>query len=339
MPNHRARRTPFTSTARAALLMPVFAAVACSAAPEETSMAVDMDDLHGDCDGSDTQGDLVNKARRGDWFDAHLSWRQTNDAGQGIAASCNLSSHQVTDQGMAYVPLHCSGKSQVQSGYARVGARWGTSRNSPSCTEDYCAAVYIQDGGGQLREVVRDIYLKDRFFCSQASDRRDERLDVDACTYADVVLALKAGENTRGDDQSNLAFVNGKLSGYPKKGLKLRYKMYPCGSFGGGSPGGSPGGTPSPPPPPAPSTCDDKPTPGYTCAQQKSWGKCNETWMTGGGYCRQTCGRCQTAVPTCEDKPTPGYTCAQQKGWGKCQESWMIQGGYCRQTCGHCSGF
>jgi hypothetical protein len=36
--------------------------------------------------------------------------------------------------------------------------------------------------------------------------------------------------------------------------------------------------------------CDDKTPPGdYSCAQQKEWGKCTESWMIEGGFCRRTC--------------------------------------------------
>lgn len=44
--------------------------------------------------------------------------------------------------------------------------------------------------------------------------------------------------------------------------------------------------------------CRDVPPDGSaTCAQQKSWGKCGESWMratvaTQWGYCAVTCGRC-----------------------------------------------
>ncbi|MGK3969339.1 hypothetical protein WMF01_53195 [Sorangium sp. So ce1667] len=38
-------------------------------------------------------------------------------------------------------------------------------------------------------------------------------------------------------------------------------------------------------------TCSDTaPSSQYTCAQQASWGKCNESWMQ--GFCNRTCGRC-----------------------------------------------
>lgn len=37
----------------------------------------------------------------------------------------------------------------------------------------------------------------------------------------------------------------------------------------------------------------DKPTPGYTCAQQKTFGQCSAGFMTQGNYCAQTCGPVQ----------------------------------------------
>lgn len=48
---------------------------------------------------------------------------------------------------------------------------------------------------------------------------------------------------------------------------------------------------PSPPPPAECSYCQDvAPDSTYTCAQQKGWGKCSESWMQ--GYCKKACGQC-----------------------------------------------
>ncbi|WP_437811246.1 hypothetical protein [Sorangium sp. So ce1078] len=52
------------------------------------------------------------------------------------------------------------------------------------------------------------------------------------------------------------------------------------GEIGGGSGTGTGGGT----------CADTPPSSQYTCAQQASWGKCNESWMQ--GFCNDTCGRC-----------------------------------------------
>ncbi|KAK9869002.1 hypothetical protein WJX84_008231 [Apatococcus fuscideae] len=39
------------------------------------------------------------------------------------------------------------------------------------------------------------------------------------------------------------------------------------------------------------SSCPDTPpSSSYTCAQQKSFGQCSQSWMS--GYCKQTCGKC-----------------------------------------------
>ena len=266
---------------------------ACASELQEDS-ASSNSALHGDCDQSDLAGKLVVKARAGTLFDAHISWRQTDDAGQGIATACNLASSAVTGQGMRDVALHCGGASQAQRGFARVGARWGTSRGEESCSGDYCAVIYVEDQGGSLREAARDIHLQDRFNCSQTSDRNDSRLDVDACTYADVVGALKGTAPSA--DQSNLTFdSNGKLSGYGGKNLSLKYRMYKCGSAstGGHAPspsgGGGGGGTGGTGPGPG---CTDAPPAGapYSCAQQAGWGKCGEAWMQ--GFCNASCGRC-----------------------------------------------
>ena len=77
---------------------------------------------------------------------------------------------------------------------------------------------------------------------------------------------------------------------------------------------------------------DSPPDAAYSCAQQKAWGKCGETWMQ--GHCQTACGTCAKAT-ACTDVPDgSGYTCAQQKAWGKCGETWMQ--GKCDATCGRC---
>ena len=57
-------------------------------------------------------------------------------------------------------------------------------------------------------------------------------------------------------------------------------------------------------------SCSDKDTPGYTCAQQKSFGACSASWMTQGGFCAWTCGRCSggTAPPSA---PAPSANAGQ----------------------------
>jgi len=50
---------------------------------------------------------------------------------------------------------------------------------------------------------------------------------------------------------------------------------------------------PVPTPPPTPSCPDEAPDSTYTCMQQKSWGKCTESWMV--GWCCQTCYGCDPA--------------------------------------------
>lgn len=46
---------------------------------------------------------------------------------------------------------------------------------------------------------------------------------------------------------------------------------------------------PTPPPTPPPCT-DNSPGGGPTCAQQKGWGKCGESWMK--GFCCKSCFQC-----------------------------------------------
>ncbi len=87
--------------------------------------------------------------------------------------------------------------------------------------------------------------------------------------------------------------------------------------------------------------CLDRPTPeGYTCLQQRMWGKCSAPWMTSGGFCRATCGACGSvsapvvtadAVDSIEsieesifvltDAPTPEITVSQPRMLPLC--SWL----------------
>ncbi|KAL4433088.1 hypothetical protein ABPG77_006515 [Micractinium sp. CCAP 211/92] len=95
--------------------------------------------------------------------------------------------------------------------------------------------------------------------------------------------------------------------------------------------------TPPPQQGPSSAACTDVTPPGgFTCAQQKAWGKCSDAWLQAGGFCKATCGSC-TASGTCTDiQPPGGFTCAQQKAWGKCSDAWLQAGGFCKATCGGC---
>jgi hypothetical protein len=47
------------------------------------------------------------------------------------------------------------------------------------------------------------------------------------------------------------------------------------------------------------STCTDLPTPdGYSCPQQKEWGKCSRDYIQSNGYCQLTCGACTSSSPS-----------------------------------------
>eukprot|EP01025_Chloroclados_australasicus_P046179 TRINITY_DN5093_c0_g1_i6.p1 TRINITY_DN5093_c0_g1~~TRINITY_DN5093_c0_g1_i6.p1 ORF type:complete len:751 (+),score=55.26 TRINITY_DN5093_c0_g1_i6:150-2402(+) len=76
----------------------------------------------------------------------------------------------------------------------------------------------------------------------------------------------------------------------------------------------------------------------YTCQQQNDFGKCFESWMLAGDYCKKTCGRCaDTQVSDCDDiPPNSQFSCEQQREFGKCDEDWMTSGDYCRRTCNSC---
>jgi hypothetical protein len=61
------------------------------------------------------------------------------------------------------------------------------------------------------------------------------------------------------------------------------------GSGSGGTPNGGTGGAATPP------CTDEPPDEQYTCADQASWGKCNEEWML--DRCNLSCGRCSVTPP------------------------------------------
>eukprot|EP00798_Chlamydomonas_sp_ICE-L_P010644 gene10644-12323_t len=125
-----------------------------------------------------------------------------------------------------------------------------------------------------------------------------------------------------------------------------------CGACSPSSPpsptsGPTPGPAPRPPPSPArspppspvpvpiPGCVDDSSPGGYTCAQQKSWGKCSLEWLS--KLCPVTCNTCPSSPPTdCKDtnEYPGGYTCAQQKAWGKCSMAWLSE--LCPVTCNTC---
>ena len=91
-------------------------------------------------------------------------------------------------------------------------------------------------------------------------------------------------------------------------------------------------------------SCDDTaPSSSASCSQQKQWGKCTSHWMTSGGYCRQTCGKCTnsssatTPRPACTDTPpNQQYSCRQQQSYGACNAKFMTSGDFCATTCGRC---
>lgn len=103
------------------------------------------------------------------------------------------------------------------------------------------------------------------------------------------------------------------------------------------------------------SSCSDTAAPGgYSCEQQKDWGKCDSELFTSNNYCAETCGRCGASSvsspdasgsspaasdSSCQDKtPSGGVSCQQRKDWGQCSQSWLSSGGYCQATCGTCGG-
>ena len=96
----------------------------------------------------------------------------------------------------------------------------------------------------------------------------------------------------------------------------------------------------------------------------QDWGKCNEGFIVGGGFCKKTCGRCSAGSPAgspastafssspspspspspsqpsqagCTDTPPDGSaTCAQRKQWGQCWDWYLTSSNACAATCGRC---
>eukprot|EP01024_Parvocaulis_polyphysoides_P056265 TRINITY_DN5894_c0_g4_i3.p1 TRINITY_DN5894_c0_g4~~TRINITY_DN5894_c0_g4_i3.p1 ORF type:complete len:275 (-),score=36.09 TRINITY_DN5894_c0_g4_i3:858-1565(-) len=103
-----------------------------------------------------------------------------------------------------------------------------------------------------------------------------------------------------------------------------------------GSASSAPTPTPSPMQSELDCPCNDMPPQAgegeqqFSCAEQKSFGKCDEDFML--GFCECTCDRC---CP-CNDFPPPGdkFTCIQQKEFGKCDDDFMD--GFCECECGRC---
>ena len=57
---------------------------------------------------------------------------------------------------------------------------------------------------------------------------------------------------------------------------------------------------------PASPSCADKTTPdGFSCEQQKSWGKCSADWFVSAGFCQRTCGKCPPAPKPKAVEETP----------------------------------
>ena len=72
-------------------------------------------------------------------------------------------------------------------------------------------------------------------------------------------------------------------------------------------PFGQPGGSPAPCAPGE--CCDVQPPGGFTCKEQRDWGKCLEPWMAREGWCRSACGFCGS-------DGTSGDGSGDNWGWG-----------------------
>jgi len=61
--------------------------------------------------------------------------------------------------------------------------------------------------------------------------------------------------------------------------------------------------------------CIDYLTPdGYSCEQQKLWGKCDSIWMRAARYCEKTCGYCGAQSPPIKTE-APDYTTKEKCRW------------------------
>jgi hypothetical protein len=89
---------------------------------------------------------------------------------------------------------------------------------------------------------------------------------------SDLTAAAVAARGLQNDTEATAAV---KEAGRRHRGAgAARKNQTEAGEIGGGVP-----------------ECDDKQPSGseYSCEQQKDWGKCSESWMTDGGFCRKTC--------------------------------------------------
>jgi hypothetical protein len=125
------------------------------------------------------------------------------------------------------------------------------------------------------------------------------------------------------------------------RGVCEPFSAFDCAG-GKCAPSPSAAAPPTPPPSTAPAVCGTKctdvaPTPNWSCAQQRSFGACEQGWMAEGGFCQITCGRCPAECYDCRsmclDRAPDGNGCAAQAGWGKCGETWMAG---CMRSCGKC---
>lgn len=79
------------------------------------------------------------------------------------------------------------------------------------------------------------------------------------------------------------------------------------------------------------SCVDVAPDSNYTCAEQKQFGKCNETFIFRDAYCLRSCDRCGES---CYDAlPWDGFECT----WDNCNSTHVLEGPFCLKTCKRCT--
>jgi len=129
--------------------------------------------------------------------------------------------------------------------------------------------------------------------CVKASNGKQQTAYVTGCCPShhpcNICKAEKhmPGACTQHKDQADLCDNLWHALGSPSQSTSLTLGLGKCG-----------GPSPSPPGPP-PGCKDVAPDSKYSCAQQKSWGKCSQSFMK--GHCCQTCFNCKSGCHAADE--------------------------------------
>ncbi len=264
-------------------------------------------------------GQDVYEAARGVHFDLHAS---TYQAFQAVASSPN------DIRGATYSIVRC-GEAPLERRYGVrhfAGGNWFQLQARHA--DIPVRTMELVEGGGRVIAAASEDHTGFFTFYAQEGTRYAVRLN--GAEVHDVLKLPTATTDTesRANGQWSAAVVKGEVQSLQAQ-APAPNPPPPSGNGGGGT------------------TCTDAPPPAasgqasYSCAEQKGFGKCGESWMQ--GYCASTCKTCQLAsapAAACTDGPPPAaagqpqYSCGDQQKFGKCGESWMK--GYCGSTCKTC---